>query len=172
MTKDKYRLEETSNSLKVQPQYYLLKRDFKWYVVILVAVLLCIPVVERIWGRNGLIIDLIIAGLMAFYAIRDYFFKINVRYVFDSSTQSVYKTNLPFINNKRLMGFEEMVIFTNTESGDWNYAMGIKKKQFLKSYCISEPFSSGRKSDMRQSRYETEILSRIIAITNNTPETK
>lgn len=167
MMKDKYRLEETSHSLKIQPHYYLFQAGFRWYVAILVMVLLCLPIAQRYWRENGLIIDCIMGGLMLFYAIRDYFFKINVRYVFDKSTNTIYKTNLPFVNNKKLMNFDEMTIFTHSETGSWNYEMGIKKKQFLKSYCISEPFGSGKKSKRRQEEYENEILKKILEITSN-----
>lgn len=166
MIKTRYRLEETSHSLKIQPMYHLFLSDFKWYIGILVVAGLCLPIATRHWGQNGLMISISIMALMLFYIIRDYCFRINVRYIFDKTDRTVYKTNLPFVHNKRLMSFDEMAIFTNSEPGGWTYSIGIKKKQFLKSYRISEHFGSGKKSARRQAEYEDEILSRIEVITD------
>ena len=170
MVNNRYRLELTPHSLKIQPHYYLLKKDFKWYVILLAASVLCSPFVGNYVGETGLIIDLAVGMLMLFYILRDYFLKINIRYVFDRSTRSIYKSNPPFVSNKPVIRFDEMTIFTCSECGSWYYTMGIKQKQFLKNYCISEPFDSGKKSTQRQQDYERQILSKIeelVAINQN-----
>lgn len=165
MVKDRYRMEETSTSIKIQPNYYLFQRDFKWYLVVLGLAIVSMPFVDRQWKMSGLMIAIIVAALMLFYIVRDYCFKINVRYVFDKATHSIYKTNLPFVNNKKMMSFDDLVIITNNEPGEWYYSMGMKKKQFLKNHRISEAFGNGKKSKIRQQEYETEILSKILDIT-------
>ena len=168
MISDQYRLELTPHSLKIQPHYYLLKRDFKWYVAILLSAILCLPFAEKYLAEPGLVLVLSIGMLMLYFLIRDYFFKVNVCYIFDRSTRCIYKTNTPFVNKKPIIRFDEMTIFTNSESGSWQYAMGIRQKQFLKSYCISEPFGSGEKSAKRQEEYEQQILSKIEEMASQT----
>ncbi|MBX3254013.1 MAG: hypothetical protein KF862_07735 [Chitinophagaceae bacterium] len=164
MVKDKYRLKETPRSITIQPGHYLLKRDVKWYVAGIVFAALCLPLVQRQWGENGFITGIIIIVVIASYLVHDFFFRINVRYIFDSGTQSVYRTNRPFVNHKCIMRFDEVTIFTRSETGEWYYAMGIKKKQFLKNYRLSESFGAGKKSEQRQYEYENEILARIESI--------
>lgn len=161
MVSERYKLEITPHSLKIQPHYYLLKRDFKWYVILLIVSVLCVPFAEKYIGEKGLIIDISIGALMLFYIIRDYFFKVHVCYIFDRPTRCIYKANPPFVNKKPIIRFDEMTISTNSEPGSWHYAIGIKQKQFLKSYSISEPFGSGEKSAKRQEEYEQQILSKI-----------
>ncbi len=53
-----------------------------------------------------------------------------------------------------------MVIFRNTEMGSWHYSMGERKKQFVKSYIISEYFPN-RKGNAALSGFENEILRKI-----------
>ncbi|PZP45822.1 MAG: hypothetical protein DI598_12870 [Pseudopedobacter saltans] len=166
MIKDRYRLEETSTSLKMQPSYYLFQKNFKLYLGLLGIAVVLIPLMKRFWGSNGLVTAIAIASIMVIYLIRDYCFRINVKYIFDKSTRSIYKTNLPFVNNKKLMNFDEMIIFTSTDSGALYYSLGIKQKQLLKSYKISESFDSGKRSEKAKVEYESEILSKILLITD------
>ena len=161
MVSNRYRLELTPDSLKIQPHYYLLKRDFKWYVMLLIASIISVPFAEAYLAEPGLVLVLSIGMLMLYYIFRVYFFKVNVCYVFDRSTRCIYKSNPPFVNKKPIIRFDELTIFTNSELGNWQYAMGIKQKQFLKSYSISEPFDSGGKGAKRQEEYEQQILSKI-----------
>lgn len=60
------------------------------------------------------------------------------------------------------MKLDEAIIFTSSESGDWHSSLGIKKKQFLKSYKISPNFGSEKTSRKRIKEYEEEILGPII----------
>lgn len=163
MVKELYKFEQDSQSISIQPNYYLLKKDFKWYALILFAAVICIPVMHQRFGENGLLITASLAVLMFFYILRDYIFKINVRYIFDKSTQAIYRHNPPF-PQKKIMSFTEMVVFTQSETGGWHYALGIKKKQFLKNYCISQEFGSGKKSDLAKNEYEQEILEPILKL--------
>lgn len=100
MVKELYKFEQDSQSISIQPNYYLLKKDFKWYALILFAAVICIPVMHQRFGENGLLITASIAVLMFFYILRDYIFKINARYIFDKSTQAIYRHNPPFSQKK------------------------------------------------------------------------
>ncbi len=62
------------------------------------------------------------------------------------------------LEEKKLMQLDEAVIFTSSESGDWHYSLGIKKKQFLKNYKISPRFGSGKISMRWAAEYEEKIL--------------
>ena len=160
MINNRYRLKLTPQAISIQPHYYLLKKNFRWYINLLVAAALCLPLAEQYFGETGLVIDLGMAGTILFYMAKDYFFSINIRYIFDRSTRCIYKSNPPFAANKPIIRFNETTIFTCAECGYWYYAIGIKQKQFLKNYCISEPFGSGKKSTQQQ-EYEQQILSKI-----------
>ncbi|CAM3733051.1 hypothetical protein [Flavobacterium chungbukense] len=83
-----------------------------------------------------------------------------IHYIFDVSTNSIYKKS-PLFSKKKIMQLDEAVIFTQSEMGSWYYALGAYKTQFIKNYRISEAFSSGRKSSERQEAYENFVLIKI-----------
>lgn len=60
------------------------------------------------------------------------------------------------------MSFEEMTILTTSEYGAFTYAIGRKKKQFLKNYSISDTFTNSKKSKQREEEYVAEILNPIL----------
>ena len=67
------------------------------------------------------------------------------------------------------MALDELVIFTSSDQGGWHYAMGAKKKQFIKNYAISEDFGSGKRSQRLLGAYEAEVLEPILRISATSP---
>lgn len=61
------------------------------------------------------------------------------------------------------MNLDELVIYQSSEMGSWQYKMGKKKSQFVKSYAISTYFSD-KKNNEKVTAYEREILNKIVQI--------
>ncbi|MEY8760028.1 hypothetical protein [Chryseobacterium tongliaoense] len=64
------------------------------------------------------------------------------------------------------MTFDEMTIITTAEYGEIAYAIGSKKKEFLKNYPISDTFGSSKKSEAREAEYIEYILNPIYEFIN------
>ncbi|NML39559.1 hypothetical protein HHL17_20325 [Chitinophaga sp. G-6-1-13] len=159
---DKLNVKIMPGRISLQPNRRLAS-SLKWYAIIAVVTGLFLAIFYSRLGEgpvvlcSALIIYLVIQGLI------DYIFRYNVRYEFDKATNAVYKENPPF-GKKQLMRLDEVVIFTKSESGDWYYAMGVKKKQFLKNYKISPGFDNGKASAVRVAEFEEGILNPIVAL--------
>ena len=80
-----------------------------------------------------------------------------IQFTFDVRNNAIYKTS-PLISKKKIMNLDEAVIFVQSEMGSWYYALGAQKRQFIKSYIISESFSSGKKSETKQEAYEKALF--------------
>ncbi|NLR68103.1 hypothetical protein HGH92_27605 [Chitinophaga varians] len=148
--------------ISLQPNRRLAS-SLKWYVIIATVAGLFLAVFYSRLGDtpivlcSALIIYLVIQGLI------DYFFRYNVRYEFDKATNAVYRENPPF-GKKQLMKLDEMAIITSSESGDWHYAIGIKKRQLVKNYKISPTFGGGKASAIMVAEFEEGILGPIMAL--------
>lgn len=102
-----------------------------------------------------------IGAVLGFYCMYDYIFNTNVKFLFDKTTRSIYKINGTFFK-KRLMSFDEMTIINKTEYKTFEYAIGVKKKQFLKNYSISDTFTNSKKSKQKEQEYVEKILNPIL----------
>ncbi|MBO9592785.1 MAG: hypothetical protein J7599_07735 [Niabella sp.] len=160
--RDKYKVEETPQSVSLQPHYHLLKSLF-WFFIAIVGTAGAIFIFYRQLGEGGRVLGYSIVAYLILHGLYDYIFRVNVRYVFDKTGNAVYKINAPF-PKKRLMPLDQLVIFTSTEQCSWHYAMGARKKQFIKSYAISEAFGSGKKSERLLGAYEAEVLEPILRL--------
>lgn len=159
---DKLNVKIAPGNVSLQPNRRLAS-SLRWYAIIAVVAGLFLAI---FYSRLGDVARVLCAGLIIYLAIHgliDYLFRYNVRYEFDKGTNAVYKENPPF-GKKQIMRLDEMVIFTRSESGDWYYAMGIRKKQFLKNYKISPGFDAGKASAVRISEFEEAILSPIMEL--------
>ena len=93
-------------------------------------------------------------------ALYDFIFHFNVTYIFDQYTGQVYK-KIPGLFTRKIMAFEDVYILHVQEDGLLHYALSHKQNKYGKSFAISQPFGSNRKSQIRQTTFETEILSEI-----------
>ncbi|WP_300596245.1 hypothetical protein [Niabella sp.] len=165
--RDKYKVAETAQSVSLQPHYYLLKNLF-WFFIAIVGIAGAVFIFYQQLGEAGQVFGYSIMAYLFLHGLYDFLFRINVRYVFDKTGNAVYKINTPFLK-KRLMSLNELVIFTRSEQGAWHYAMGARKKQFIKSYAISEDFGSGKKSERLLGAYEAEVLDPILRLSATSP---
>lgn len=156
---ERYNIQETSNILTVYPKRSSLQLS-KWTLAGICAGFIGFLFLQNYLDeamRWAIYILLIYFVLHSLYDIQ---IGSKIHYIFDVSTNAVYKKN-PLFLKKKIMKLDEAVIFVQSEMGIWYYALGADKTQFIKNYKISEGFSSGRKSSERQVAYENIVLKKI-----------
>lgn len=62
------------------------------------------------------------------------------------------------------MDFDEMTYFVKDEGGGYCYAIGKKKKQFIKNYRVSNYFSNSKSSQKTEDEYLENILFPILKL--------
>jgi hypothetical protein len=65
------------------------------------------------------------------------------------------------------MFFDDMHILHVQEDGLLHYALSHKQNKYGKSFAISQPFGSNRKSQARQETFETAVLTEIEKLIQN-----
>lgn len=165
--RNKYKVAETAQTISLQPHYHLLKGLF-WFAAAMVAIAAGLFVFHAQLGEGARVLGYALLVYLFLHGLYDFIFRVNVRYEFNKTSNAVYKTNIPF-PRKRLMSLDELVIFTSSDQGGWHYAMGARKKQFIKNYAISEDFGSGKKSQRLLGAYEAEVLEPILRLSAASP---
>ena len=149
-----YNLKIESGQLSFQP-----KRDYKGKVLLLsmvaMAIFIVTPMLRLHYETQWVILTLGLVSAIA--AVYDFLFHFNVTYLFDQGTREVYR-KIPGLYTYVLMSFEEVYIIHVQEDGLLHYALSHKQNKFGKSYAISQPFGSNRKSRERKEMFETEVL--------------
>ncbi|MBT2619679.1 hypothetical protein [Chryseobacterium sp. ISL-6] len=160
---NKYQLEITSTELIIRPYFGYLPK-IRIFTFLSVIIFCFVPFFTQL-DYNIRYILYGIGGIMLFYAIYDFIFRGSVKFLFDKKTNSIYKIYILSIR-KRLMALDEMAIINTAEYGEMAYAIGKKKKQFIKNYPISDTFSGGKKSTARETEYIENILNPILEFVN------
>ncbi|WBV57293.1 hypothetical protein PFY10_02405 [Chryseobacterium daecheongense] len=164
MESNKYQLEITSTELSIKPYFGYLPK-IKIFVFLAIVIFCFVPFFTQLndnirYTLYGL------GGIMLLYAVYDFIFWAGIKFLFDKKTNSIYKI-YPLSVRKRLMAFDEMTIINTAEYGDRAYAIGKKKKQFLRNYPISDTFSGSKRSNRREDEYVEQILNPILEFVNN-----
>ncbi|MDM1296296.1 hypothetical protein HX021_18585 [Sphingobacterium sp. N143] len=161
--KDKLRLEISSNRITFQPNRRLRTGLFLFAAIDTVLLMILLLFNEKI-GDGGRVFIPIIIICITIKGLYDLFFQLNVRYTFDDD-QIVYRESTTR-DRKKLMKFEEVVIFIGWDFGGWHYRLGTDKKTFLKSYKISPSFRNRRNYEKMAMEYENEFLRPIKELLN------
>lgn len=159
--KDKLQAEIGYDSISLRPNRQI-AGSLKWFFGLAFFTVVALLAFRERLGQGG---EVLCFGFIIYFAghgLVDYFFRLNVRYIFDRGHNAVYRENLGLC--KQIMKLDEAVIFTSSESGNWHYSLGIRKKQFLKSYKISPNFGGGKAAEIMALEYEEEILTPISAL--------
>lgn len=152
-----YNLKIESGRLSFQPE-----RDYKgkvlFFALVAASIFIVVPMLnlyhDTKWGVMAI-------GLVsAITAIYDFIFHFNVTYIFDQYTRQVYR-KIPGLYTRKIMAFEDIHILHVQEDGLLHYALSHKQNKYGKSFAISQPFGSNRKSQIRQELFETEVLAEI-----------
>lgn len=160
--RDKYNLQEKTDFISLQPTKSLQKLS-QYFLTGILAAAVILPLLEDVLGEIWYYSISILLGYCALHSLYDLLIRAKIVYTFDLKNNAVYRTS-PFHSKKKIMKLEEAVIFVNSEMGSWHYRLGAKKSHFIKSYTLSENFSSGKKSETRQKEYVDQILAKIYKI--------
>lgn len=156
---EKYNIEETLNTFSLCPKKPSLAMSWWFLVGIIAGIVILLFFGHRLDKAMRLAIY-ILMGYFVLHSLYDIKIGSKIRYTFDAKENAVFKSS-PLRAKRKIMKLEEIVIFVHSEMGSWYYALGAKKSQFIKSYIISESFSSGKKSDIKQEAYENFVLTKI-----------
>ncbi|KAF2508287.1 hypothetical protein [Flavobacterium foetidum] len=156
---ERYNIEETLNTFSFcpkKPSLYLL-----WWFLSGIAV----GVIVLLFFDHHLEESMrwaiyIVLFYLAVQSLYDSIVSSRIRYTFNGNENAVYKFS-PIFGKRKIMKLHEVVIFAHSEMGNWYYALGAARSQFVKNYILSESFSSGKKSLGRQDAYERFILKKI-----------
>lgn len=157
--RDKYGIEENLNWFSLQPVKPLQTLS-QWFLAGIFAAGILLALFGEMLSEvmRYSIAALLVYGV--FHSLYDIMIRANIRYTFDLRTNAIYR-KIPFFLEKKIMKLDEAVIFVSSYMGSWHYSLGAKKSHFVKSYFISENFSSGKKSEQKQLEYEEQILIKI-----------
>lgn len=152
-----YNVKIENGKLSFQPE-----RDYKskmlFFCVLAVVIFVVTPMLHLY--RDTYWSVMAIGFVSVLTALYDFIFHFNVTYIFDQYTGQVYK-KIPGLFTRKIMAFEDVYILHVQEDGLLHYALSHKQNKYGKSFAISQPFGSNRKSQIRQATFETEILSEI-----------
>lgn len=157
--REKYNIKETTNCFIFEPLKPTQQLS-KWFLAGIFAGAILLPLFQSYLDEVLFYSLYILLGYGVLHSLYDMMIRAKIQYTFDVSTNSVYRMS-PVSAKKKILKLEEAVIFVSSEMGSWHYSIGARKSQFIKSYIISENFSSGRKSDERQTLFEDQILIKI-----------
>ncbi|MBC9933136.1 hypothetical protein [Chitinophaga qingshengii] len=160
--KKQLNVEVAPDRVILQPNRRL-KTSLIWMAGIAVVVGIGVAIFFPVLSEGPKVLGLALVVYLAGHGLYDYLFHYNVGYEFDKYTNTVYKINPPF-GKKKIMRLDEMVLFTQMVTGEWYYAIGIKKKQFLKNYKISPSFDDGKASKKMLIEFEEMVLNPIMAL--------
>lgn len=160
--KDNYQIEESTSAFSFMP-FHQQRSKLKWY---LLAILIFGGLSAYYYAPINqlfLIISMTFLILIVWFFLNEILLYIPIRYTFDRSTNEVYQRTL-LVAKRKIMNLDEVVIYQSSENGSWQYKMGKKKSQFVKSYAISAYFSDKKKQE-KVVAYEREILNKIAQMT-------
>ncbi|MGY5252658.1 hypothetical protein [Sphingobacterium spiritivorum] len=160
--RDRLRFEHAPYGISLQPNRRIISSLMCYAVAVAITVIVLILFAQQL-GEGGRILCLAVIIYFILHGLYDILFRLNVRYIFDRYDRAVYRENSPF-GRRKLMMFDEAVIFINADSGSWHYSLGIKRKQFLKNYKISPNYSNGKISEKHSMEFEEEILDPLILL--------
>jgi hypothetical protein len=160
--RQRYNIVASAGSLSLRPYSYLVRRS-RWLLVAAGLLALVAPIVPDSIGEDGRLVLYVLSIFLALHGLYNILIKANIRYIFDASANSIFKSSL-LSQYKKLMRLEDAVVFVSEESGGWHYALGARKSHFVTSYSISEEFGAGHESQQQSQAYEEHILEKIHAM--------
>lgn len=152
-----YNLKIENGKLSFQPE-----RDYRgkilFFVLLAAGIFVVTPILQLYRDTKWVVMG--IGFISALTAIYDFIFHFNVTYIFDQYSRQVYK-KIPGLFTRKIMAFEDIYILHVQEDGLLHYALSHKQNKYGKSFAISQPFGTNRKSRARQEQFETEVLTEI-----------
>ncbi|MDR2281767.1 MAG: hypothetical protein LBE37_01080 [Sphingobacterium sp.] len=156
--RDRYQIEESASVFSFKP-FHPYRSKLKWYGLAIVIFGVLSVFYYASMSKLFLIISATLFVMTVWFFLKEILLYIPLRYIFDRSTNEVYQSSL-FLSKRKIMNLDEVVIYQSSEMGSWQYKIGKKKMQFVKSYAISEYFSI-KKDNEQVVAYRSEILTKI-----------
>jgi hypothetical protein len=163
--REKYQFTESSEEISIKPGWG--RRNWVWGTGLLAVIAISI-ILSGLFepAETANIICYTFAVTCSLSSLYDMIFQIHTKIIFHKPSQNVYRKR-PFRRKEKLMTFGEIEIIRKSENGVWEYAIGKKKKQFLKNYAISLSFTNSEKGRIEKDTYEQGVLEPIFKLTSN-----
>lgn len=156
---EKYNIQETVNTFSFCPKKPTLAMSW-WFLAGIIAGIVILLFFDNLLDQAMRWAIYILMGYFSLHSLYDIQIGSKIRYTFNANENAVYKSS-PVGAKRKIMRLDEVVIFIHSEMGSSYYALGAKKRQFIKSYIISEGFSGGKKCEINQLAYENFLLMKI-----------
>ncbi|MBP1223062.1 hypothetical protein [Flavobacterium sp. 1355] len=156
---EKYNIQETANTFSFCPKKPTLAMSW-WFLVGIIVGIVILLFFNNLLDQAMRWAIYILMGYFVLHTLYDIQIGSKIRYTFDTNENAVYRSS-PLRAKTKIMMLDEIVIFIHSEMGSSYYALGAKKRQFIKSYIISEGFSAGKKCEIKQHAYENFVLMKI-----------
>ena len=160
----RYNITDNGKAFSFQPNQYSVGLSVAVLIVFLVLTVLFIVFFDHI-NQGWRVLFFVFVPYLIVHSLYDILIRSKIRYLFDLESRELYRI-MPLFPAKRLMSFDEVVIFISSTNRYWHYSVGAKKSHLVKSYRISEDFTDGVEKSAKQIDYEKEILDRLYKLLN------
>lgn len=160
----RYNITDSGKVFSFQPNQYSVGLSVAVLIAFLVLTVLFIVFFDQI-NQGWRVMFFVFVPYLIVHSLYDILIRSKIRYVFDRESRELCRT-MPLFPVKRLMSFDEVVVFISSTNRYWHYSVGAKKSHLLKSYRISEDFTDGLEKSAKQIDYEKEILDRLYKLLN------
>lgn len=159
MLQNRYEITDNGKTFSFRPNRYSIRLSVWVLVIILVLTVLLVVYFNRV-NQGAQILFAVLAPYMILHSLYDILIRSRISYVFDRESRMLYR-EMPLFPRKKLMSFDEAVIFTSRSYCYWHYRIGAKKSHLVKSYRISEDFTDSKEKSEKEIEYEKAILNRL-----------
>lgn len=164
MLQSRYEITDNGKIFSFRPNGYSIRLSVGVLMIMLVLTVLLIVYIDSI-NQGAQILFAVLAPYMILHSLYDLLIRSQISYVFDRESRVLYR-EMPLFPKKKLMSFDEVVIFTGSAYRYWHYRVGAKKSHLVKSYRISEDFKNSQEKSANEVDYEKEILNRLYELLN------
>lgn len=162
---NRYDIKDTGTAFSFKPNRYSITLSILVLIVLLLPGALLIIFFDKI-SQGWCILYCVLAPYLILNSLYDILIRSEISYIFDKGARVLYR-KIPFLPLKKLMSFDEVLIFTGSTNGYWYYALGAKKTHLIKSYRISEDFRNRKEKSEKLIQYEQNILSKLCTLLEN-----
>ena len=160
----RYNITDNGKAFSFQPNQYSVGLSVAVFIVILILAVLFIIFFAQV-NQGWRVLFFVFVPYLIVHSLYDILIRSKIRYVFNRESRELYRI-MPLFPAKRLMSFDEVVIFISSTNRYWPYSVVAQMNHLIKSYRISEDFTDGSEKSAKQIDYEKEILHRLYELLN------
>ncbi|MCJ8154406.1 hypothetical protein MKJ01_11600 [Chryseobacterium sp. SSA4.19] len=159
MTESRYDITDNGKVFRFKPNRYSIRLSVVVLAILIVLALIFVYYYHE--TNQGLrVLFFILVPYLIVHSMYDIFIRSEICYTFDKDSELIYR-KVPFFSSKKLMSFDEAVIFISRTNRYWYYSLGARKSHLVKSYRISEDFTDKADKSEKQIQYENVVLKKI-----------